>query len=236
MKDHSILIVDDDNDILATIKGNLKLDGYSVHTASSGQKALKYFQTAGYRIDLVVLDLMLPDIGGIQVCRAIRTLSAVPIIMLTAKDSISDKVLGLESGADDYIVKPFDYLELAARIKARLRNRKQATVLNGCADPVGITFRPDSLTVAVDNREVVLTRKEFEILQLLVQNAGHGLHRKQIRDAVWPDSNLYSWSRTIDVHIRNLRIKLEKNPQEPNLIKTVPSVGYLYMPPIPPDL
>ena len=176
---------------------------------------------------------MLPDIDGIQVCRAIRTMSAVPIIMLTAKDSISDKVLGLESGADDYIVKPFDYLELAARIKARLRNRNQAAALNGSANPPGISFRPDSLTVAIDKREVVLTRKEFEILQLLVQNADHGLHRKQIRDDVWPDSNLYSWSRTIDVHIRNLRMKLEKNPQEPDLIKTVPGVGYLYRPPEP---
>jgi DNA-binding response OmpR family regulator len=233
MKEYAILIVDDDADILTTIRGNLKLDGYTVHTAPSGQKALKYFQTMEYRIDLVVLDLMLPDIDGIQVCRAIRTRSAVPIIMLTAKDSISDKVLGLESGADDYIVKPFDYLELAARIKARLRNPKQAAALNGSANPAGISFRPDSLTVAIDKREVVLTRKEFEILQLLVQNAGHGLHRKQIRDDVWPDSNLYSWSRTIDVHIRNLRMKLEKNPQEPDLIKTVPSVGYLYQPPEP---
>lgn len=233
MQEYAILIVDDDADILTTIRGNLKLDGYTVHTAPSGQKALKYFQTTEYRIDLVVLDLMLPDIDGIQVCRAIRTMSAVPIIMLTAKDSISDKVLGLESGSDDYIVKPFYYLELAARIKARLRNRNQAVALNGSANPPGISFRPDSLTVAIDKREVVLTRKEFEILQLLVQNADHGLHRKQIRDDVWPDSNLYSWSRTIDVHIRNLRMKLEKNPQEPDLIKTVPGVGYLYRPPEP---
>ncbi len=231
MKGHAILIVDDDADILTTIRGNLKLDGYTVHTESLGQKALKYFQTAEERIDLVVLDLMLPDIDGIQVCRAIRSTSSVPIIMLTAKDSLADKVLGLESGADDYVVKPFDYLELAARIKARLRTRKQATGLNGPTDPDGICFHPDSLTVEIDNNKVVLTRKEFEILQLLAQNAGHGLHRRQIRDAVWPDSNLYSWSRTIDVHIRNLRMKLEKNPQEPNLIKTVPSIGYLYMPP-----
>jgi DNA-binding response OmpR family regulator len=221
---YRILVVDDDPDILTIIKDNLELDGYVAATAQSGRQALSAAEKESF--DLIILDLMLPDVDGIQVCRAIRNLSAVPIIMLTAKDGLSDKVLGLESGADDYIVKPFDYLELAARITARLRRRQTYQNLD-CALAVGnLCLDPQNREARLDGKPLDLTRKQFDILALLFRFAGRPVARETIRQALWPHSKLYKWSRTIDVHVQHLRAKLEDNPDAPRYIVTVQGVGY----------
>ncbi len=224
---HKILVVDDDPDILTILLDNLELDGYATQSAKCGKEALAIFKSSN--VNLVVLDLMLPDIDGIQVCRAIRAISHVPIIMLTAKDGISDKVLGLESGADDYLVKPFDYLELAARIKARMR---RSTIYQNLSVPLGalkagdLQMNLEDRQVRLKNQPVDLTRKEFDILALLFQYMGKAVPRDTIRKAVWPQTELYKWSRTIDVHIQHLRAKLEINPDLPRYIVTVQGIGY----------
>ncbi len=224
---HKILVVDDDPDILTILRDNLELDGYATQTATCGKEALAVFKSNNFH--LVVLDPMLPDIDGIQVCRAIRAVSHVPIIMLTAKDGISDRVLGLESGADDYLAKPFDYLELAARIKARMR---RSTIYQNLSVPQGslqagdLQMSLEDRQVRLKNRPVELTRKEFDILALLFQYIGKAVPRDTIRKAVWPQTKLYKWSRTIDVHIQHLRAKLEPHPALPRYIVTVQGIGY----------
>lgn len=225
MGQYAILVVDDDHDILTIIKDNLELDGYEVFTATLGKNAISIFKNES--IDLLILDLMLPDMDGIQICRAIRTNSHVPIIMLTAKDGVSDKVLGLESGADDYIVKPFDYLELAARIKARLRRSKSYLLEDEVLEVGNLQLNPERREVEVNGDRVVLTKKEFDILSLLFKNAGKVLSRDTIKQEIWQDKKLYKWSRTLDVHIQHLRAKLENSPEQLQYILTVPGVGYM---------
>lgn len=220
-----VLVVDDDPDIVTIIKDNLTLDGYQALTAATGKEALVRFEEG--RPHLLVLDLMLPDLDGLQVCRSIRRVSQVPIILLTAKDGVSDKVLGLESGADDYLVKPFDYLELAARIKARLRRRGAYGKLSALTRVGDWELLPQRREVSIAGRAVRLTKKEFDLLNLLFKHAGQVLHRETIRQALWPEAQIYHWSRTIDVHIQHLRAKLEKAPERPAYITTVPGVGYL---------
>ena len=220
----TILVVDDDADILTILKDNLELDGYVVQTASSGADAIRNAEKDG--IDLIILDLKLPDLDGIQVCRAIRTHSAVPIIMLTARDGVSDKVLGLESGADDYIVKPFDYLELAARINARLRRRNVFQPITAPLKAGDLVLNPANRDVLMNGTKLDLTKKEFDILNLLFQYAGNVVDRETIRKSLWPNQSIYKWSRTIDVHIQHLRAKLEANPENPLYIVTVQGVGY----------
>lgn len=223
----SVLIVDDDPDILMILQDNLQLDGYRTFCAQNGHEALDLFNT--HRIDLIVLDLMLPDLDGLQICRAVRARSRVPIILLTAKDAVSDKVLGLESGADDYLVKPFDYLELAARIKARLRRSSGfAAAVQPSTLKVGdLRLNPAARQAKLNGQNISLTKKEFDLLLLLVKHAGHVLDRETIRQTLWPENRLYKWSRTIDVHIQHLRAKLEPDPDTPGCIVTVQGVGYL---------
>ncbi len=216
--------MDDDADILTILKDNLELDGYVVQTASSGADAIRNAEKND--IDLIILDLKLPDLDGIQVCRAIRTHSAVPIIMLTARDGVSDKVLGLESGADDYIVKPFDYLELAARIHARLRRRDVFQPITAPLKAGDLVLNPANRDVLMNGTKLDLTKKEFDILNLLFQYAGNVVDRETIRKSLWPNQSIYKWSRTIDVHIQHLRAKLEANPENPLYIVTVQGVGY----------
>ncbi|MFH1113099.1 MAG: response regulator transcription factor [Pseudomonadota bacterium] len=225
MEDSRILLVDDDMDILRILEDNLRLDGYEVTPVSTGRAVLKSFTEN--EPDLVILDLTLPDIDGIQICLSIREKSDVPIIMLTARDRIPDKVLGLETGADDYMVKPFDYLELAARVKACLRRRRPAA-----ADAE--SFKLGELEIDIGRNavrkgglEVRLTQRQFTLLVLLARNAGKVLNRRAIRRMVWPEGDLYRDSRAIDVHVRHLRSKLEDNPAEPRYIKTVQGVGYM---------
>ena len=221
----TILLVDDDPDILVILQDNLKLDGYRTLCAENGSKALRMFNR--HRIDLIVLDIMLPDVDGLQVCRTVRAKSRVPIILLTAKDAVSDKVLGLECGADDYMVKPFDYLELAARIKARLRRAGEFENERIRPMEVGNLFLdPAARKASFNGREVSLTKKEFDLLLLLARHAGQALDRETIRRNLWPENRLYKWSRTIDVHIQHLRSKIEPHPRQPRYIVTVPGVGY----------
>ncbi|MDQ7785131.1 MAG: response regulator transcription factor [Desulfomonilaceae bacterium] len=220
-----ILLVDDDVDILRILEDNLNLDGYLVTAVSTGKDAEDSFSRQ--EPDLVILDLTLPDIDGIQICLSIREKSDVPIIMLTARDRIPDKVLGLETGADDYMVKPFDYLELAARVKACLRRRRPMP-----ADAEMLTLGDLEIDISQNmvrkrGERIRLTQRQFTLLVLLARNAGRVLNRQAIRSALWPDGELYRDSRAIDVHIQHLRSKLEDNPAEPRFIKTIQGVGYM---------
>jgi len=219
-----ILVVDDDADILKIIKDSLTLDGYTVFESGDGKNCLSLFEK--HPIDLVVLDLKLPDMDGIQLCRIIRSSSQVPIIMLTARDNISDKVLGLESGADDYLVKPFDYLELAARIRALLR-RTSYGVMDQLFEIGNLRVNSVNRVAELNGKKLDLTKKEFDILVLLCMNAGKVLERERIRQELWPDKKLYKWSRTIDVHIQHLRAKIGDDPETCRYIRTVPGVGYI---------
>jgi DNA-binding response OmpR family regulator len=220
-----ILVADDDPDILRILRDNLELDGYRVFTASTGKEALELFEKVP--AVLIILDLSLPDIDGIQVCRSIRDKSNIPIIMLTARDRLPDKVLGLETGADDYLVKPFNYLELAARIKACLRRRGQVISSAESIELGDLKIDVGKNTVWKRGEKVSLTQREFTLLLLLARNAGRVLNRTVIRHALWPEGELYRDSRVIDVHIQHLRSKLEDNPAEPRYIVTVPGVGYM---------
>ncbi|MFZ5866156.1 MAG: response regulator transcription factor [Thermodesulfobacteriota bacterium] len=226
MEAEQILVVDDDPDILTILRDNLEWDGYTVLTASTGREALSLFRDK--TPSLIILDLFLPDMDGIQVCRAIREESDVPIIMLTARDRVTDKVLGLETGADDYLVKPFEYLELAARIKACLRRRRPGPVAAEALIHENIKIDPARRVAFKDGKELNLTHTEFNLLFLLASKPGQAMSRDSIRKALWPEGDLYKGSRTIDVHIQHLRQKLEDDPHSPRYIKTIPSVGYLF--------
>lgn len=226
MNEKKILIVDDDDDIALIIKDNMELDGYRVKVCNSGKQALEVYKTD--KFDLVMLDLSLPDIDGLQVCRKIREKSEVPIIMLTARDRVPEKVLGFECGADDYVVKPFDYLELAARVKACLRRSVRSS--QSCH-----TIQTGNLKIDVSGNKVWkkdilvnLTKTEFSILVLLSGNPGTVFDRSTIRERIWSSSELYADSRTIDVHVQHLRSKLEDKPSTPKYIQTVQGVGYIF--------
>ncbi|MFH0958896.1 MAG: response regulator transcription factor, partial [Pseudomonadota bacterium] len=216
-----------DPDIQVILKDNLEIDGYFVLVASSGRETLRLLEKSG-RIELIILDLSLPDVDGIKVCETIRKFSDIPIIMLTARDGIADKVLGFERGADDYLVKPFDYLELSARIKACLRRHLSRKIPSGeiiyFAD---IEIDKEKRIVFKKAVNVNLTVKEFRLLLFFVGNIGKALTREEIREALWKTSDLYTGSRTIDVHVQHLRAKVEDNPSEPKLILTVQGIGYM---------
>ncbi len=221
----SILVVDDDKDIVQTIKGNLELDGYEVLTAYNGRTGLHITKTN--RPDLIILDLNLPDIDGIKTCEIIRREFDCPIIMLTARDSVSDKVLGLECGADDYMVKPFNFLELSARIKSIFKRVERSIVKEQCEfKDISINFK--SRSVSVLKKNVNLTRTEFQLLELFVSYPNEVLTRDFIQKQIWQDSQLYQHSRAIDVHIQRLRKKIEKEIENPEYILTVAGVGYKF--------
>jgi two-component system alkaline phosphatase synthesis response regulator PhoP/OmpR family response regulator RpaB len=220
-----ILVIDDDKDIAQTIKGNLELDGYEVLCAFDGLSGLDLARR--YRPDLIVLDLNLPDIDGIKACQIMRREFDFPIIMLTARDSISDKVLGLESGADDYIVKPFNFLELSARIKSILKRIERSLVKDQHkVGDLSIDFK--SRIVLVRGEEVKLTKTEFELLELFVTYPDEVLSRDFIINQIWRNSQLYQHSRAVDVHVQRLRKKIEADIENPQYIITVPGVGYKF--------
>jgi DNA-binding response OmpR family regulator len=226
MDSPNILIVDDDPDILRILKDNLELDGYGVSTASTGREALDVF---GKTLPaLMVLDLSLPDVDGLQICRSIRERSSVPIIILTARDSVPEKVLGLESGADDYLAKPFDYLELAARIRACLRRQRTVDDVSEVLELGRFKVDAPRHSVLKDGKKLHLTRSEFNLLFILARSAGKVLTRRAIRRELRPDAELYDDSRAIDVHVRHLRSKIEDDPGVPAHIITVPGVGYMF--------
>ena len=222
----TILVIDDDKDIVQTIKGNLELDGYSVLSAHGGRSGIDMARE--HRPQLIILDLNLPDIDGIKACQFMRREFDFPIIMLTARDSISDMVLGLECGADDYMVKPFNALELSARIKAVLKRTERSMVQN-CYEGRCITIDFKERQVQVHGEPVSLTKTEYELLELFVSYPAEVLSREFIREQIWRDSGLYKHSRTVDVHVQRLRKKLENSPDNPRFIVTVPGVGYKFM-------
>lgn len=220
-----ILVIDDDPDIVQTIKGNLELDGYEVVSAHDGRSGIDGVKH--HRPDLIILDLNLPDIDGIKACGFIRREFDFPIVMLTARDRVSDTVLGLECGADDYMVKPFNALELSARIRAvlgRLR-RGRADSRHDDGD-LAIDFKSRRATIR--SREIGLTKTEYDLLELFVSYPGEVLSREFIRSRIWRDSQLYKQSRAVDVHVQRLRKKLEEDPNHPRYIVTVAGVGYRY--------
>ncbi len=220
-----ILVVDDDKDIVQTLKGNLELDGYTVLTALDGRSGLEIAKT--HRPDLIILDLNLPDIDGIKTCQIIRREFDFPIIMLTARDRVSDKVLGLECGADDYIVKPFNFLELSARIKSIFK-RMERSLVNDHYEFRDLSINFISRTLKVRGEPVKLTKTEFELLALFVSYPGEVLSRDFIQQQVWRDSQLYQTSRAVDVHVQRLRKKIEREAESPEYIVTVTGVGYKF--------
>ena len=222
-----ILVVDDEKLLVKGIKFNLENDGYEVVTGCDGMEAVEL--AASETPDLIVLDLMMPRLDGLEACTKIREFSQVPIIMLTAKSEDMDKLLGFEHGADDYITKPFNILELKARIRALLRRanaapqQKQPETLLLTAG--GITLDPEQ-RVAVKNGEIVeLTAKEYDLIELLVKNPRRVYSRENLMDLVWGYTYAGDY-RTVDVHIRRLREKLEENPAAPQHILTKWGVGY----------
>jgi DNA-binding response OmpR family regulator len=220
-----ILIIDDDPDILQVLKANLELHGFTGLTAGSWKEGERLLRAEAP--DLIILDLMLPDGDGIDLCRLLRkTRPSLPIIMLTARDTVSDKVIGLESGADDYVVKPFETLELIARIRTCLRRVKPAESEHIREGDLSIDLRRRLVTVR--GKEVSLTPKEYDLLLLLVSERGAVLSREEIRRHLWKEERIYSWSRVIDVHIQHLRQKIEHSPGAPEYILTVPGVGYRF--------
>jgi len=222
-----ILLVDDEQSIQTLLSYPLRKDGYHVTSALDGSEALRRFEEG--RFDLVILDLMLPRMGGVEVCRQLRSRSQVPIIMLTAKGSETDKVAGLEVGADDYITKPFSMREFRSRVKAALRrSRMVERTSEGEAIECGeLTIDFDRRMVTLGDEEVKVTYVEFEILGTLARSPGRVLTRETLLEHVWGDSD-YRDPRTVDVHIRHLREKLEKDPKEPEYLFTVRGVGYRF--------
>ena len=222
-----ILIVDDEPTVTEVVERYLVREGYEVASAADGADGLRLARE--WSPGLVVLDLMLPSVDGLEVCRQLRRESQVPIIMLTARGEETDRVVGLEMGADDYLVKPFSPRELVARVKAVLR-RVDAAPVHVSGDAIrfeGIVIDPQGRQVTVGGYEVNLTAKEFDLLRFLAANHGQVFSRSQLMDQVW-DFTFAADSSTVTVHIRRLREKVEANPMRPRYIKTVWGVGYKF--------
>ncbi|MDO8184397.1 response regulator transcription factor [Conexibacter sp. JD483] len=223
-----ILLVDDEQSIQTLLSYPLRRDGYEVVQATDGREALARFEERPF--DLVVLDVMLPQLDGLEVCRRLRSRSSVPIIMLTAKSEEIDKVVGLEIGADDYITKPFSMREFRSRVKAALRRSeltRTAESDGGTLDSHELRIDPDKRTVTVRGEAITTTFVEFEILLTLARSPGRVFTRDMLLARVWGDS-AYRDPRTIDVHIRHLREKIEREAKEPEYLFTVRGVGYRF--------
>ncbi len=219
-----VLVVEDEESFSEALSFLLRKESYEVEVAASGPEAVTAFERSG--ADLVLLDLMLPGMPGTEVCRALRQRSNVPIIMLTAKDSEIDKVVGLELGADDYVTKPFSSRELVARIRAVLRRRSEPDELLPATLEVGpVRMDVERHEVTVGGASVALPLKEFELLELLLRNAGRVLTRGQLIDRVW-GSDYVGDGKTLDVHVKRLRAKLEPDPGNPTYLVTVRGLGY----------
>jgi DNA-binding response OmpR family regulator len=227
MSGEIILLVDDEKDILDLLEIYLKNEGYSIVQAANGIEALEVLRHK--KVDLIILDIMMPRMDGIQACLKIREEQNMPIIMLSAKSQDMDKIFGLSTGADDYMTKPFNPMELIARVKSQLRRYKR---LNVAAPPKEDQLEIDDLTINtstheihVDGREVRLTPREFAILELLARNRGIVFSIQKIYESVWNET-FYESDNTVMVHIRKIREKLEETPRQPKYIKTVWGVGY----------
>ena len=224
----TILLVDDEDSIQKLLAYPLEREGFRVLQARDGEEALEQF--ASERVDLVVLDLMLPKLDGLEVCKRLRAVSEVPIIMLTARDDELDKVLGLELGADDYITKPFSIREFRSRVRALLRRASAPRRVATDGESIsagGLRIDLPGRTVEVRGRPVQLTYVEFELLRMLAAQPGRVFSRRMLLEALWGAAD-YREPRTIDVHVRHLREKLERDPAEPEYILTVRGVGYRF--------
>jgi DNA-binding response OmpR family regulator len=227
----TILLVDDEDSIQKLLAYPLEREGYRVLQARDGVEALEQF--ASERVDLVVLDIMLPKLDGLEVCKRLRAESEVPIIMLTARDDELDKVLGLELGADDYITKPFSIRDFRSRVRALLRRAAVSRQIDEDGEVIsaqGLTIDLARRVVEVGGNRVQLTYVEFELLRILASHPGRVYSRRMLLEALWGGAD-YREPRTIDVHVRHLREKLEPDPAEPEYILTVRGVGYRFRDP-----
>ena len=223
-----VLVVEDEESFSEALSYMLRKEGYEVAVANTGTGALEEFDRSG--ADLVLLDLMLPGLSGTEVCRQLRQRSNVPVIMLTAKDSEVDKVVGLELGADDYVTKPFSSRELVARIRAVLRRGSEGDELvPGTIEAGPVRMDVERHVVTVDGRPAPMPLKEFDLLELLLRNAGRVLTRMQLIDRVW-GSDYVGDTKTLDVHVKRLRAKVEPDPANPRYLVTVRGLGYKFEP------
>jgi two-component system response regulator RegX3 len=219
-----VLVVEDEQSLREALVFFLEKEGHEVSVAIDGEEAIRVYENSG--ADIILLDLMLPKIDGNQVCKQIRQSSNVPIIMLTAKDSEIDKIVGLEIGADDYITKPYSTRELLARIKAVLRRQVEPPITIDSVLIAGeLRLDSDRHVVTLNGNPLTLPLKEFELLELLMENVNRVLTRGQIIDRVW-GSNYFGDTKTLDVHIKRLRSKVEEDPARPKYIQTVRGLGY----------
>ena len=223
-----VLVVEDEESFSEALGYLLRKEGFEVTVADTGPDALAEFERGG--ADLVLLDLMLPGLSGIEVCQRLRQSSTVPVIMLTAKDSEIDKVVGLEIGADDYMTKPFSSRELVARIRAVLRrqgDRVSEPMATGVIEVGPVRMDVERHVVAVEGSQIPLPLKEFELLELLLRNAGRVLTRGQLIDRIW-GADYVGDTKTLDVHVKRLRAKIEPSPSQPRHLVTVRGVGYKF--------
>lgn len=228
MAEKKVLVVDDEKLIVKGIRFSLEQDGMLVDCAYDGEEALEYARNNQY--DIILLDVMLPKLTGYEVCQQIREFSGVPIIMLTAKGDDMDKILGLEYGADDYITKPFNILEVKARIKAIMRRvepKKTGAVDTKVIESGDVKLDCDGKRAYIEGKEIGLTSKEFEVLELLMLNPNKVYSRENLLKLVW-GADYPGDVRTVDVHIRRLREKIEANPSEPKYVHTKWGVGYYF--------
>ncbi|MBA3553031.1 MAG: response regulator transcription factor [Actinobacteria bacterium] len=223
-----VLLVEDEAALAESVSYNLLREGFAVVTAADGERALERFRAD--RPHLVVLDLMLPKLSGLDVCRAIRRESSVPILMLTAKDSEADKVAGLELGADDYVTKPFSMRELISRVRAHLRRAEmdQAATSDGRLAGGPVELDTESHEVTVRDELVAFTPKEFELLETLLVRKGRLLTRQFLIEEIW-GTDYYGDTKTLDVHVKRLRQKIERDPHQPEHILTVRGLGYKFV-------
>ena len=223
----TVLVVEDEKSLREPLVFLLSKEGYTVHEAEDGPHALEQFQAV--KPDIVLLDLMLPGLSGTDVCREIRTVSNVPIIMLTAKDGEVDKVVGLEIGADDYITKPYSTRELLARMKAVMRRgtTPSVTTTPSVLEAGPVRLDAERHKVSVNGSSVTLPLKEFELLEYFMENVNRVLTRGQIIDRVW-GSNYFGDTKTLDVHVKRIRAKIETDPANPVLLVTVRGLGYKF--------
>jgi two-component system response regulator RegX3 len=221
-----VLVVEDEESFSDALSYMLRREGYEVEVAETGPDALHVFDRSG--ADLVLLDLMLPGLSGTEVCRELRNRSKVPIIMVTARDTEVDKVVGLELGADDYVTKPFSSRELVARVRAVLRRGGEPDDLITSTIEAGpVRMDVERHVVTVDSHQVSLPLKEFDLLELLLRNAGRVLTRGQLIDRVW-GSDYVGDTKTLDVHVKRLRAKIEPDPGNPKYLVTVRGLGYKF--------
>ena len=220
-----VLVVDDERTIVKGIKYSLEQDGMKVDSAFDGEEALELARNNTY--DMVLLDVMLPKMDGFEVCQQIREFSSVPIVMITAKGDDMDKILGLEYGADDYITKPFNILEVKARIKAIMRRTTKADTQASVLTFGELVINEEYRRVYVGDKEINLTSREFDVLEFLVSTPGKVYNRSELLHAIWGE-DFPGDERTVDVHVRRLREKLEKSPSEPRYVRTKWGSGYYF--------